>query len=39
LFLQEGLQDQRGGYLINDAAVCLAGVAGFIKNLMCLAGG
>ena len=33
------MQDERGGYLIDYAAMLLAGVAGFIENLVGLAGG
>lgn len=37
--IEEGLQNQRGGNLIHDLAMLLAGVAGLIKNLVGLAGG
>jgi hypothetical protein len=39
VFIEEGLEDQGGGYLIDDAAVLLAGVAGFIEDLVGFAGG
>jgi len=39
LLLHERLQDERGGHLVNDSAVFLAGVAGFVQNLMGLARG
>jgi hypothetical protein len=33
------LQDERGGYLVHYAAMLLAGVAGFIENLVGFASG
>jgi hypothetical protein len=33
------LQDERGGHLIDNAAMLLAGVTGFVENLMSLAAG
>ena len=33
------LQDERGGHLVDYAAMLLAGVAGFVKNLVGLASG
>ena len=38
-FIQERLQNKRRCHLINDAAVVLACVAGFVKNLVSLLGG
>jgi hypothetical protein len=37
--IQKRLQDQRGGNLVDHVAVVLAGVAGFIQNLVSLSGG
>lgn len=37
--IQEALEDERGGYLIDDAAVVLAGAAGLVKNLVRFVGG
>jgi hypothetical protein len=39
LLLHERLQDERGGHLIHNAPMLVAGVAGFVQNLMGLAGG
>ena len=39
LGVHERLQDERGGYLVHYAAMLLAGVSGFVKNLVGLAGG
>jgi hypothetical protein len=33
------LQDQRGGYLVDYSAMLLAGVAGFVEDLVGFAGG
>lgn len=39
LLFHERLKDERGGYLVYHAPVLLAGVAGFIQNLVSLARG
>jgi len=39
LFFHKRLQNQRGGHLIDDAAMFLAGVAGFVEDMVSLAGG
>jgi hypothetical protein len=39
LFVEEGLEDEDGGDLVDDAAVLLAGVAGLIEDLVGFAGG
>lgn len=36
---EEGLKDEGGGDLIDDFTVLLAGVAGFVKDLVGFAGG
>jgi hypothetical protein len=37
--VQKGLQDQGGRNLVDDAAMVLAGMAGFVEDLVSLAGG
>lgn len=37
--VEEGLENEGGGYLIDEAAVLLAGMAGFIEDLMGFSGG
>ena len=37
--VKEGLEDQGGGDLVYDLLVVLEGVAGFVENLVCFAGG
>jgi len=39
LFVKEGLQDERGGDLVDNSAVGLAGVTGFVEHLMGFVGG
>ncbi len=37
--VEKTLEDEGGGYLVDDGAVPLAGVAGLIQNLVRFAGG
>lgn len=39
ILVEEGLEDEGGGDLVDDAAVILAAVAGFIEDLVGLLGG
>jgi hypothetical protein len=39
ILVQEGLQNQGGGYLVDDFAMVLAGVSGLVENLVGIAGG
>ena len=39
LFVEEGLEDEDGGYLVDDALVILASVSSFVEELMSFPGG